>query len=160
MVGGSWGAICADGWTKEDAAVACRAAGLAGGTPLSVAPGPAPFLIGSVACTGSEARLASCAFTPTQTCPSGKAAGVTCKSEWCAARVPPARLQHVKADACRHASQMRRDLPHAQRRSLPCPAPADPPIKDVRLVIDDDCNSYYGPVLCVLVLWVCSLHLQ
>lgn len=81
QIGGTWGEVCFDGWTKEDAAVACREAGLAGGTPAALAPGASPFVIGNVACGGSEARLASCAFDLGSRCLSGKAAGVTCKSE-------------------------------------------------------------------------------
>merc|ERR1711957_959198 len=81
---GSWGTVCDDGWTNEDAQVVCRQLGFDDST--ATANSQAQYGAGSgsihyddVACTGSEDSLASCpALQGSHNCAHSEDAGVDC----------------------------------------------------------------------------------
>merc|ERR1712195_239198 len=83
---GSWGTVCDDGWTNEDAQVVCRQLGFDDST--ATANSRAQYGAGSgsihyddVACTGSEDSLASCpALQGSHNCAHSEDAGVECST--------------------------------------------------------------------------------
>jgi len=86
-VGGTidYGGICWDGFGPEEARVACRHMGLAGGRLLPVKPPPAGegsrgIVVSHVQCKGNENRLENCTSHTGKyvRCPSGKYAGISC----------------------------------------------------------------------------------
>jgi hypothetical protein len=82
QMGGAWSAICSTGFGGEEARVACRQLGLAGGSVSGVFPkGRLPFAAGSVVCRGNEANLAACKYSLTSACPGGRPVGLVCQSE-------------------------------------------------------------------------------
>ncbi|XP_028411926.1 deleted in malignant brain tumors 1 protein-like isoform X2 [Dendronephthya gigantea] len=83
---GIWGTICDDGWSMEDARVACRQLGysdavrnLLGG---QVAPGSGPIWLDVIACTGEEQNIASCSHNGlgNHDCSHSEDAGVECST--------------------------------------------------------------------------------
>ena len=62
MGSGAWGYVCGDGWSEEEASVACRSLGFpSGGVAESWwHAGLPPALLGRIACSGTEATLDQC----------------------------------------------------------------------------------------------------
>ena len=59
----TWGTVCNDSWSLNDATVACRQLGYQGGTTLSSSSfreGTGPIWLDDLICTGSESRLVDC----------------------------------------------------------------------------------------------------
>ncbi|KAI3431425.1 hypothetical protein D9Q98_004478 [Chlorella vulgaris] len=82
QMGGAWSAICSTGFGGEEARVACRQLGLAGGSVSGVFPkGRLPFAAGNVVCRGNEANLAACKYSLTSACPGGRPVGLVCQSD-------------------------------------------------------------------------------
>ncbi|KAJ8029151.1 Neurotrypsin [Holothuria leucospilota] len=81
---GRWGTVCDDGWSEEDARVACRQLGFdLGATAVSNAcfgQGSGPIWLDDVGCSGNEASISSCshAGTGVHNCGHGEDAGVIC----------------------------------------------------------------------------------
>ena len=85
-----WGTICDDGWSKQDADVACRQLGFSESL-MAVhgsyyGAGDGEILLDEVACTGQESSLLSC-NNGTIDCSHGKGAGVVCLSKQSVAMV-------------------------------------------------------------------------
>ncbi|XP_053767879.1 neurotrypsin isoform X2 [Desmodus rotundus] len=84
FIGGQWGTVCDDGWTDEDAAVACRQLGYRGPAKArSLAyfgEGGGPIHLDNVGCTGAEGSLADCVKQDVgrHNCRHSEDAGVIC----------------------------------------------------------------------------------
>ncbi|KAL4855267.1 Deleted in malignant brain tumors 1 protein [Chlorella vulgaris] len=80
QMGGAWSAVCSAGFGLEEARVACRQAGLAGGAVSNSFPkGRLPFAVANIVCRGNEPNLAACKYSLTSACPGGKPAGLVCQ---------------------------------------------------------------------------------
>ena len=80
---GFYGPVCDDGWTQQDAAVACRSLGFTGDYAVATTNSlfgdvPSTFAMDNVACTGSEASLQDCPHLLTDNCVASEGAGVRC----------------------------------------------------------------------------------
>ena len=81
-----WGSVCAGGWGRAEATVACRQLGhqatLLQGPWLAGGPARPPAILAGAHCRGTEGRLADCcnASWDASECPGGDghAAGVLC----------------------------------------------------------------------------------
>ena len=61
---GFWGPICDVGWDNNDANVACKSMGYAGGIKFSGSTYySSPMVVGKVHCTGSESNITQCPFS-------------------------------------------------------------------------------------------------
>ncbi|KAF6096411.1 serine protease 12 [Phyllostomus discolor] len=84
LIGGQWGTVCDDGWTDEDAAVACRQLGYRGAARARgmayFGEGGGPIHLDNVGCTGAEGSLADCAQQDVgrHNCRHSEDAGVIC----------------------------------------------------------------------------------
>ncbi|XP_036892195.1 neurotrypsin [Sturnira hondurensis] len=84
FIGGQWGTICDDGWTDEDAAVACRQLGYSGPARARglayFGEGGGPIHLDNVGCTGAEGSLAACVKQDVgrHNCRHSEDAGVIC----------------------------------------------------------------------------------
>jgi len=84
----SWGAICNEGWSDYDAAVACRQLGIPAiasqgiqqATVALFGQGNGPILISNVNCSGDEEVLTNCSFSFLHNCLPSQIAGVQCTS--------------------------------------------------------------------------------
>ncbi len=82
QMGGAWSAVCSAGFGQEEARVACRQAGLAGGAVSNSFPkGRLPFAVANVVCRGNEPNLAACKYSLTSACLGAKPVGLVCQSE-------------------------------------------------------------------------------
>jgi hypothetical protein len=65
--GGSWGTVCDDYWSLNDAQVVCRQLGFSGASAYvrgaHFEQGTGPILMDNVNCLGTEAQLADCRFS-------------------------------------------------------------------------------------------------
>ena len=57
---GEWGTVCDDRFTNVTAGVACKQLGYTGGTFYTAGGGSGPIWLDSLACTGTESRVAAC----------------------------------------------------------------------------------------------------
>ncbi|KAM5306679.1 neurotrypsin isoform 3-T3 [Glossophaga mutica] len=84
FIGGQWGTVCDDGWTDEDAAVACRQLGYRGPARARgmayFGEGGGPIHLDNVGCTGAEGSLADCVKQDVgrHNCRHSEDAGVIC----------------------------------------------------------------------------------
>ena len=85
----TWGTVCDDGWSLNDAAVACRELGFPGAisSPCCAAfgQGTGPIWLDHVGCTGSETSLSSCShpgWGRLNSCSHREDAGVYCQCEY------------------------------------------------------------------------------
>lgn len=80
LVNGEWGKVCADGFSHVDAAVVCQQLTNTGVASLEDGKytTPQPFVIADLHCNGDETSILQCPFEQSSTCPSGRAAGVSC----------------------------------------------------------------------------------
>ena len=77
------GPVCDDSWDDTDAGVVCGQLGFDVGTATwrsEFGPVPDVFAMDDVDCTGSEARLQDCTYSPTDNCGGGEGAGVRCST--------------------------------------------------------------------------------
>ena len=86
-INNQWSAICNDGWSNFDAAVACRQLGQSTITPRGIrqaadlfGQGDAPVLISNVACQGHENAVIDCPKNFVHDCLITDVAGVQCIS--------------------------------------------------------------------------------
>jgi len=87
-INNQWGAICNEGWSDYDAAVACRQLGISTNTPRGIwqgtaylfGQGNAPILISNVNCSGNEGAITNCPFNFLHNCLPSQIAGVQCTS--------------------------------------------------------------------------------
>ena len=86
-INNQWSAICNQGWSNFDAAVACRQLGQSTITPLGIrqaadlfGQGDAPVLISNVGCAGHEGAVIDCPFNFVHDCLITDVAGVQCIS--------------------------------------------------------------------------------
>ena len=80
---GTWGTVCDDGFSPQDAAVVCRQLGYTGGEAhrrATFGEGTGAIRMDDVRCTGSESRLADCWFAGwgVHNCAHLEDAGVSC----------------------------------------------------------------------------------
>lgn len=82
LINGTWGTVCDDFWSDEDAAVVCRQLGFAGGRAFSEAffgAGDGPIALDDVACSGTEDGLLACPHdADASDCSHAEDAGVEC----------------------------------------------------------------------------------
>lgn len=85
---GSWGSVCATGFTAVDAQVVCNQLGYYDASPRSYVWGPIgpdqtapPVAMGDVACLGSEGRVEDCPHTNGDEC-TGGVVGVACSAQF------------------------------------------------------------------------------
>ena len=85
---GSWGTVCDDGWSLNDAAVVCRELGFPGAISSSCCAafgqGTGRIWLDDVRCTGRETTLSSCShrgWGRLFSCSHSEDAGVYCQSE-------------------------------------------------------------------------------
>ena len=84
----TWGTVCDDGWTLNDAAVACRELGFLGAisSPCCAAfgQGTGTIWLDDVRCTGSETSLSSCSHGGwgIHNCHHSEDAGLYCQCEY------------------------------------------------------------------------------
>ena len=63
-INGIWGRVCMNNWDDNDANVACRNLGFAGGVAyLHIMKNRKPILINHVNCNGNESKLADCEYS-------------------------------------------------------------------------------------------------
>ena len=91
---GAWGTVCDDRWDINDATVVCRQLGYSGATSAldeaHFGAGSGPIHYDQVACTGTETRLADCAYYGIGiSCEHFEDAGVVCS-------VAPGQLCNVE----------------------------------------------------------------
>ena len=86
-INNQWSAICNEGWSDFDAAVACRQLGQSTITPRGIrqaadlfGQGDVPVLISNVACLGHEGAIVDCPFNFQHSCLTSQVAGVQCTS--------------------------------------------------------------------------------
>ncbi|XP_046509083.1 deleted in malignant brain tumors 1 protein-like isoform X11 [Equus quagga] len=95
---GTWGSVCDDGWSLEEAHVVCRqlGCGQAVSAPLGAhfGPGFGKILLDNVHCSGEESHLALCAHDTwfTHNCGHEEDAGVICSGALTVNPSPPASL--------------------------------------------------------------------
>jgi len=78
---GTWGTVCDDSFTVEDANVACRQMGYTSGTSYTFGGdgGGMPILVDDMQCSGNEASLLDCsALWGSHNCGHYEDAGVIC----------------------------------------------------------------------------------
>ena len=76
-----YGPVCDDDWGYEEALVACRQLGFTSGietTSSHFGPVPDQFAMDNVICSGYEATIQECQYSPSDDCGSGEGAGVIC----------------------------------------------------------------------------------
>ncbi|NXP79142.1 DMBT1 protein, partial [Ramphastos sulfuratus] len=79
-----WGAVCAQGWDRQDAEVVCRQLGcgtaLAAPEEADLDPRPSRVWLDNVSCQGTESSLKQCWASPwgESSCSQGKFASVAC----------------------------------------------------------------------------------
>ena len=84
----TWGTVCDDGWSWNDAAVVCRELGFPGVVTFSCCaafgPGNGPIWLDGVGCTGRESSLSFCSHGGwgSHDCVHDEDAGVFCKCEY------------------------------------------------------------------------------
>ena len=84
----TWGTVCDDGWSLNDATVVCRELGFPGANSSSCCgafgQGTGTIWLNDVQCTGSETRLSSCSNPGwgIHNCSHGNDAGVNCQGEY------------------------------------------------------------------------------
>ncbi|XP_071498165.1 scavenger receptor cysteine-rich domain-containing protein DMBT1-like [Diadema antillarum] len=82
---GEWGTVCDDSWDLVEASVACRQLGYSGAissyTNAHFGLGSGPIHLDNVECSGLEASLMECSYSPTHNCGHSEDAGVACHSE-------------------------------------------------------------------------------
>ena len=84
---GSWGTVCDDGWSLNDAAVVCRELGFPGVISSSCCAafgqGNGTIWLDDVRCTGRETTLSSCSHRGwgRHSCSHSEDAGVYCQCE-------------------------------------------------------------------------------
>ena len=86
-INNQWSAICNQGWSNFDAAVACRQLGQSTITPQGIrqaadlfGQGDVPVLISNVGCAGQEGAVIDCPFNFVHDCLITDVAGVQCIS--------------------------------------------------------------------------------
>lgn len=90
---GTWGTVCDDNWSNENAKVVCRTLQLTGGIPLKQAfygGGTGPILMDDVYCAGDESRLGDCSFVSgtAVNCGHDEDASVVCQPQGAVPVVP------------------------------------------------------------------------
>lgn len=84
---GVWGTVCDNSWDFNDASVVCRQLGCITASYVAYnatyGKSDLPVIMSNVQCIGDEASLWKCAQQgwTSNTCPTGRDAGVTCKGE-------------------------------------------------------------------------------
>ena len=84
----TWGTVCDDWWSMNDAAVVCRELGFPGATSYSCCAvfgqGTGPIWLDNLRCTGREISLSSCSHPGwgVENCGHSDDAGVYCQSEY------------------------------------------------------------------------------
>ena len=84
----TWGTVCHNGWSLNDAAVVCRELGFPGAVSSSCCAafgqGTGPAWLDEVGCTGSETSLSSCSHRGWGriSCSHREDAGVNCQGEY------------------------------------------------------------------------------
>ena len=83
---GTWGTLCDDFWSNNDASVACNQLGF--GRTGAVAyqeaefgPGSGPIWLNNFFCGGTEEKLVYCSSAPPSSCTHDNNAGVSCPGE-------------------------------------------------------------------------------
>uniref|UniRef100_A0A9L0R9Z6 Scavenger receptor cysteine-rich domain-containing protein DMBT1 n=1 Tax=Equus caballus TaxID=9796 RepID=A0A9L0R9Z6_HORSE len=118
---GTWGSVCDDGWSLEEAHVVCRqlGCGQAVSAPLGAhfGPGFGKILLDNVHCSGEESRLALCAHDTwfTHNCGHEEDAGVICSGALTANPSPPASSLPLSSSSLLSSS-------------LPSPLPSSSPL--------------------------------
>ncbi|RUS72444.1 hypothetical protein EGW08_019790 [Elysia chlorotica] len=82
--GGAWGYICDTDWDIRDADVACRQLGFKRALSAkdnSTRVDGGSFVMGNVRCSGTEASLQKCRYSPAHNCPFHQAATVRCEGD-------------------------------------------------------------------------------
>ncbi|XP_035670251.1 deleted in malignant brain tumors 1 protein-like [Branchiostoma floridae] len=85
---GQWGTVCDDGWSLDDAEVACRQLGFPGAvqatSEASFGQGTGPIWLEEVDCSGSESSVHNCSHRGWghHDCAHGEDAGVVCNRKW------------------------------------------------------------------------------
>merc|ERR1712195_448875 len=123
---GSWGTVCDDGWTNEDAQVVCRQLGFDDST--ATANSQAQYGAGSgsihyddVACTGSEDSLAACpGLQGSHNCAHSEDAGVDCTVTSAPTDAPTAPAMPVRLVGGSHNMQGRVEVWHADGWGTVC----------------------------------------
>ena len=83
-INGTWGTICSDGWTINEANVACRQMGFVRATPEdwsyndTSSVSNKEMLLGHVNCTGNESHLMDCIHNRFPTCGNKIEVGIRC----------------------------------------------------------------------------------
>ncbi|KAM4839872.1 scavenger receptor cysteine-rich domain-containing protein DMBT1-like [Urocitellus parryii] len=121
--GNTWGTVCDDSWSIEDAHVVCRQLGcglaLSALPGASFSPGSGGILLDDVHCTGSEASLEQCPHGSwfTHNCGHHEDAGVICSGDTaggssCPLALAPADLPGVRLANGKHPCEGRVEIYH------------------------------------------------
>uniref|UniRef100_A0A9L0RGP7 Scavenger receptor cysteine-rich domain-containing protein DMBT1 n=1 Tax=Equus caballus TaxID=9796 RepID=A0A9L0RGP7_HORSE len=134
---GTWGSVCDDGWSLEEAHVVCRqlGCGQAVSAPLGAhfGPGFGKILLDNVHCSGEESRLALCAHDTwfTHNCGHEEDAGVICSGALTANPSPP-EAELSSSSSPLSSSSLASSLPLSSSSllssSLPSPLPSSSPL--------------------------------
>ena len=90
LFNGTWGTVCDDGWSMDDARVVCKELGYSGAIKFTreghFGRGSGPIWMDEVQCTGLEYELSGCKSNGlgTHDCRPGEEAGVVCSGEFTA----------------------------------------------------------------------------